>query len=597
MDDNRITLGNFMLNKMFNYMENYSSDIPKNQRMGPLKGPDVQTREPPLRTMIDNGKLANEKKDLVQSNRMRAQHLREKFKDRSFEKDSKAEAIRKRGEDLRSNPKARYNTSTPESNRDALSALNKERADSTRASLKAYGGAPGVTQRPSTRYSDFTQSRGLHLMPGSVTSDQVLGNVKDIFKGGWDKFTGSLNNDKIETAATSTFLGTNKTDAVKGYNANNQGLNRLSRRDRDRVIQAERNEAAKHVRIKGENVDPFLDNKDLENHNLRMDAKNNLIQTGAQKDLRKDILDLKKRIDQTPRGESGGATHVGNDLAKINELNTSSEWDRLQGEYRQKYSQYTANASTIAYSNPYNMEHGKSFVPSEGTNGYGLGFSNYRQASRAELLGRGSSFLLGVGSGEAILNSFGVMTATQKALLKRETSTFKKLMSAGVQTKIGAIVSAGFVMADDGDIGDFVSNQLSYAAGLQGWRVGTTMGAIHKPGSQGSIGKNGLATSLSKNGSLGIGRSVTGFLGGVTGFALGTAAIQGASWVLSDMTSNRSTIRQIAKDFSKPSTMSTAENRKTLTARQKTADKLSKSGLNDRSMLLGNEARILKNAI
>ena len=113
---------------------------------------------------------------------------------------------------------------------------------------------------------------------------------------------------------------------------------------------------------------------------------------------------------------------------------------------------------------------------------------------------------------------------------------------------------------------------------------------------QGGVKTTGSVVNGIKSGvKTGITRGALGFLGGATGFAIGMAAVQSASWAIKDLSSNRSTIRKIAKDYTtRTSHIDTGYTKQSLTAKQMALSKLAKSGLNDRAMLLGNEARTMK---
>ena len=75
---------------------------------------------------------------------------------------------------------------------------------------------------------------------------------------------------------------------------------------------------------------------------------------------------------------------------------------------------------------------------------------------------------------------------------------------------------------------------------------------------------------------------------------MGALLVTAASSTISDITSNQSTIRKVAKNISTRTIYaSTSTNSATSSSRQAALNKLARSGLNDRALLLGNEARIL----
>ena len=361
--------------------------------------------------------------------------------------------------------------------------------------------------------------------------------------------------------------------------------NRIDKKNSNEVgayIAAERAEAAKHVRGYGENVDPFDNSTGNKQDRSMKQAQDRIRANNMQKTLRDDLIKVKIERNKV--------------TSAIENQHTAGGLDAKEKDITRKLNR---NRRILDYEGQNKYEHSKTFKPSEGVSGYGLGFKNYMQASRLELAGRGLSFLTGTGGGEALKNAFGGITSRQKAVMAKETSLVKKALTPGGQALIGTYASLLYTAATGGDVGDFVTTQLSYASGLQGWRVGSSVGGmiggkgyIPNPG---KLAGGGLVNTVRNGAAAGIGRGAVGFIGGVTGFAAGLAVAQGALWAASDMTSNRSAIRKIAKDFSsRTATMDTKSNRQTLTSRQMALNKLAKSGLNDRAMLLGNEARVLK---
>ena len=386
----------------------------------------------------------------------------------------------------------------------------------------------------------------------------------------------------------------------------------------------QRNEAAKSVRHAGDNVDPFHNSSGNDRvHRMRSVQDTIRARTGG--DVRgyydkqrakihqqrsafyekiqslpnRNPLNYVEKVNlvsnQWGKYGTGGPSQVYND--NFREL---SSWQHFDKELSKLNTKQAQAERLMGWKNPYDFEHKKSLFASEGSSGYGLGFSNYMKASRAELGARGLSFAVGVGGREALMNSFGVMTAGQKAVLKAsgQRGLLSKLMTPGMQAVGGAYASLMFTALSGGDLNEFVTNQLSYAAGLQGWRVGSSFGGMlgKERLVQGGVKTTGSVVNGIKSGvRAGMTRGALGFLGGATGFAIGMAAVQSASWAIKDLSSNRSTIRKIAKDFTtRTSHIDTGYTKQSLTAKQMALSKLAKSGLNDRAMLLGNEARTMK---
>ena len=219
----------------------------------------------------------------------------------------------------------------------------------------------------------------------------------------------------------------------------------------------------------------------------------------------------------------------------------------------------------------------KDFTPSFGTSGYGLGFMNSVKASRVEHLTRAANFMnpLGVGGTsamQAIGESFGIMNKAQR-MQAAQARGFGKLAGATVPA-LGAL-QLGLGIYNKDDAGQIFEDIFSLGTSLAGWRVGAALG--------GGITK---ASSLSRIAGLGI--------GGVTGMALGYGAGVALVGGIRDITSNESKIRGFAKKAAtKEASVTQSDTRQSLTARQASLQKLAKSGLNDRGLLLGNESSIL----
>lgn len=334
-----------------------------------------------------------------------------------------------------------------------------------------------------------------------------------------------------EAEMARVFGGMAHVSGVKGFNVDLGNVQNLNPRELEAYKRGIRNEAAKSVRRLGDNVDPFFkEGKPLQ------------------------------------------------------------DFDVGSGETRKALANY---------------QHKKTYMPSEGINGYGLGFRNMMAASRAELGGRGLAFLAGRGGSESLMNSIGVMTSIQKSQMKARTNLFTKALTPGFMAIGGTYGSFMYNALTGGDVSDFAENQLSYVAGLQGWRVGSSFGGmIASPVenrfsfTKESTVKESAKTNLKQAKSMFKGnlvRGTTTFLGGATGALLGAGLVAGTSALVQDLTSNTSSIRKMAKDLHNSTMyMNTNSNNKTLTSRAAALNKLAKSGLNDRAMLLGNEARIFK---
>lgn len=223
--------------------------------------------------------------------------------------------------------------------------------------------------------------------------------------------------------------------------------------------------------------------------------------------------------------------------------------------------------------------HTKGFIPTYGTSGYGLGFYNSLHASRAEHFTRAMHYLgpLGVFSGmTALKESFGIMHKNQARLAQQAVGLGKipHLLVPGLA--LGTILSS---MSDGAGAGEIAGDLFAMGTMIHGWRAGTALGA--SPFREASLGRL-------------IGTGVGGITGAATGLIAGTAVAN----FIGDIHSNDSSVRKTVKKMaSKEMFAHSNDSQKSLTARQASLQKLAKSGLNDRGLLLGNEASVLKGAM
>lgn len=220
-----------------------------------------------------------------------------------------------------------------------------------------------------------------------------------------------------------------------------------------------------------------------------------------------------------------------------------------------------------------------SYRPVFGT-GYGLGFKGSMAASGGEHLARFAYFAtpFGTGSGrQALMEAAGVMNKAQR-FQATQARGFAKLGYAAVP--ISALGMTLMDMHQDKEVSEIAGNIFSMGTALHGWRMGASLGGA--AGSMfGQVGKL-----------IGLG------LGGATGLVAGLIAGQAIVGGISDAMSNDSQIRSFAKKAgTKEMYANTPETRQTLTARGAALQKLAKSGLNDRGLLLGNEATVLKGGL
>lgn len=447
----------------------------------------------------------------------------------------------------------------------------------------------------------------------SSTSKSITEKATSFLGGMYNKLL-----DKVDTSTDQTIggaLGFTNRNVVPGFTQNtSSGLsrfdvgngdpfkytNRFIKGDLDDLRQAYINEAAKSVRIRGDNVDPF-DNSRGARQLGRLRQLQNRINGGGQDDLIRESNKIRSQLDAVkgrqktlfpPRNIAQGQS----DYESLSRQQQSLEARQINVNRKLE-----RNARLLSTANEYSgFTHTKSFLPKEGVGGYGLGMNNYLAASRKELFVRGLGFtggILGPSGAESLMNSFGIVTAKQRAVTQSK-GLLGKMFSAGFQAPLMTYGSLLFTAASGGDMSDFVETQLTYAGGLQGWRIGSSVGGMMTKGTGANLSQikgGNMISAMRSQGGRAVLRGAAGVVGGVTGFALGAGLVAGASWLAQDISSNKSTIRKIAKDFTtKTATMNTQNTRQSLTMRQMAISKLAKSGLNDRATLLGNESRVLK---
>lgn len=212
--------------------------------------------------------------------------------------------------------------------------------------------------------------------------------------------------------------------------------------------------------------------------------------------------------------------------------------------------------------------------------GFGLGFSGAMKASRGKHfsrfaqaslpLGYGASTLQGLREGAAILN-------------KHQAIQFKTAGFGGrLMLGLGSALPAMSVIKDiyEGDEpSDVVKDVLSNVGFMNGWRRGSALG--------GALTKESTVARA-----IGLG------IGGASGALLGSALWSGAVDLAVDVTSNTSKVRAVARNMASKEMYAQGEmTNKALTMRQAGLQKLARSGLNDRGLLLGNEASVLAGAM
>lgn len=412
----------------------------------------------------------------------------------------------------------------------------------------------------------------------------------------------------------------------------NKPIEKLAERNLEKWKEMHRQETAKYVRKHGANIDPFSKTATMHNNGefkeLRAreakqladvekriaDANNNVkkffhpIDKAELNMLERTKAELNERIRRIDSGYDPDKMHtnaielpksVGESFAdlrkrqaELTDLISSRQKATLYNERSNLMSQEELkdiNKKLAEHTNMYSsfdltdsqslerMKHTKTFTPKYGLTGYGLGFSNAMAASRTEHLARGLQYLNPFAAGltsptQAIMESFGIMNGAQR-MQARNARGLGKLGSAAVPGL--ALGQLAFGMYSGDDPGQIFEDMFSVGTSLAGWRVGSAFG--------GALGKSNSAA-----------RFLTMGAGAVTGMAVGYGVGSLLVGGVRDIMSNESEIRSTLKKAStKEMYVGQAQTQQSLTARQASLQKLARSGLNDRGLLLGNEARIL----
>lgn len=216
--------------------------------------------------------------------------------------------------------------------------------------------------------------------------------------------------------------------------------------------------------------------------------------------------------------------------------------------------------------------------------GYGMGWGNAWRASSKDHLKRGVAVVspLSRGNLSAMGEMLGRVTTRDLLNFKANPNMWNRLTN--VLPAGGNAVLLGAGMMEMQDPSELMTNWLAPAAAIYGGRVGVALGGALTPA------KTAANWGLLRGAGLAIG-STLGFVTGLTAASLVGMGISSAM-------TNDSSVRKFANSLNKIEIYSPQiDNRQTLTARQQALNKLSKSGLNDRALLLGNEAAALRGLI
>ena len=178
------------------------------------------------------------------------------------------------------------------------------------------------------------------------------------------------------------------------------------------------------------------------------------------------------------------------------------------------------------------------------------------------------------------MEGLGRISTRDRLMLKANPSIMNKLTAGAVPLTAAATI--GYSMYTMDDPSQVITSQLATVGFLTGANAGMYLGAQLTPAK--------TAWGIARGIGIAGGAALGGIIGG--GVAMGVAG------TLSDATSNESSLRNFALQAAKKEVFTSSQDtRQSLTARQMAINKLARSGMNDRSLLLANEAAALKGLI
>ena len=226
-------------------------------------------------------------------------------------------------------------------------------------------------------------------------------------------------------------------------------------------------------------------------------------------------------------------------------------------------------------------------------------FSASRFMQHAE---RFTAFSMGAGMGTDMLNSVGLMTRHQKNIMRSNATT----RGAKVTTAMGPALGALFAMntaseyidgtkestLSDNAVTGVASGAASIAASTYAFRIakeGTHAAtSLVTPRVSGKMGKVVSA-----------GKLITGTVAGLAAGLTAAVGVDTVTELARSSASQDNSILNLKRSLYKADDMAdtSIQTNQLMTARQRTLNKLSKSSLNDRANLMGNEAMVLKGII
>ena len=213
-----------------------------------------------------------------------------------------------------------------------------------------------------------------------------------------------------------------------------------------------------------------------------------------------------------------------------------------------------------------------------GAEGWGLTYDQFKAATAGDHFRRAAFFAnpFSAPVREEALNSIGMLTKAQKEAVGK-AGLFSKTMHKLIP--IGAV--AGLAMsAMDGDTAGYITDFAAPSvAAIGGWRAGKSVGY-------------GIASMVSKRGGFKLG---VGLVGGLTAGAAGGLVTYAVGNAIKSSVDSNNKIRQWEDDWIKSDFKhEVIRTQNTMTSRRRAAEGLSKSYLNNRGQVLGNEASIMR---
>ena len=288
-----------------------------------------------------------------------------------------------------------------------------------------------------------------------------------------------------------------------------------------------------------------------------------------------------------PAGEREAMMEMG--LSESEKQFLESRGDRVPPGAK-PFDKRTPKPNSISF-NPKNPN-GLSYNPSK-LRGYDIGDDAYWTTTKGEWLSRGFGSMVNAKAfGTEMLNSMGVFTKKQRLGIKASGSTLAKSMTLAMPLISGY---AFYSMVDEGMSPAEAAwdTFVAFPAATMGYRVGKSLSiGLTTPAGKTTeqLAARKMSEGMLAKGGRFLGHTV---LSGIGTAALTYAAVSSISDIPGQLMDSNSMTRRAARNFIPTTTGSRVDNEETMTHRQRALIKLSKSGLNDRSMLMGNEAAIL----